>query len=525
MYITDDGYIKFMILKFKFSILFLLISLFTFSQRGKDGDYTVGTLDTYVNTYTELTAQASSGVSAITVADNKMNSSSFSGDLEAGDLLLIYHVQGTYVDVSTEPITQYNGNYTYQESKWNGTADYFSPIEYGAVTNYWSAGKYEFAEVKSVSGNHNIELTCPLDNTYYTGDNDHPQVVRIPRYKNLTVPSNTSITSSKWDGTTGGVVAIEVEEDLEVTGSGEISANESGFRGGTPVDEDEAAPGPGTPAAIADTTSRGFLGSPDPKEGSGKGESIYGNVVDDYTNILLSPYGYGSIANGGGGGGYHNAGGGGGSNVGVGSYYSYGVVDHGISNVYDPAWNLEGPDLVNKPSSGGGRGGYSHSKQDKDPLSVGPHNSLWDSDYRRISGGVGGHPLTYESDRVFMGGGGGAGHGNDGYGGDGGNGGGVVLINVYGEITGDGTISANGAAGGSSEGPDPNIGQKTGEDGAGGAGGGGAIVIKNINAFPSTLKLEAKGGEGGDEIIKYAFGVSSSSKEQADGPGGGEVGS
>src|SRR5690554_7778696 len=89
--------------------------------------------------------------------------------------------------------------------------------------------------------------------------------------------------------------------------------------------------------------------------------------------------------------------------------------------------------IANIPTSaGGGRGGYSHASVNRNELTVGPHNSLWDSDYRRISGGVGGHPLTYDANRAFLGGGGGGGHQNNGEGGDGGNGGGFVFVSVYG---------------------------------------------------------------------------------------------
>src|SRR5690554_3700837 len=430
---------------------------------------------------------------------------------------MIYQVQGISIDLNVYTVTGGNGTYTVQNSLFsNGNIPDF--IEFGSVTNYKSTGLYELAEVQSVSGANTINLTCGLQHSYLTTDNNHPQVIRVPRFRNLTVPNNTSITPIAWDGTVGGVVAIEVEEDLSVTGSGRISADSLGFRGGLADGTPTAAPVAGSINNVGD---RGFLGSFSNAEGAEKGEGIYGGFIDH--DIVFSRFCYGSIANGGGGANYHNAGGGGGANVGQGTYYGYGVIDRGPGNAYDPAWNLEDPAMItNIPTSaGGGRGGYSHASVNRNELTVGPHNNLWDSDYRRISGGVGGHPLTYDANRAFLGGGGGGGHQNNGEGGDGGNGGGFVFVSVYGNTTGDGFISANGQDGGDASGSS-SLGwwDRSGDDGAGGAGGGGAVVIRNINPLPATLKLEAIGGKGGDQI--RVLGLLTS--EIADGPGGGGAG-
>src|SRR5690554_721382 len=495
------------------TLLFLLIGVFAFAQRGKDGDLTVSTLDNIVNTYTPLTANANANATNISVDDNSMSGAAFSGGLQPGDLILIYQVQGAAVDVATFPVDLWNSEYTAQAEFFNTNT--YNYIEFGAVTDIKEVGKYEFAEVLSINGSNTITLTCGLQNNYTTGANNHTQVIRVPRYENLTVPNNTSITTPAWDGTSGGVVAIEVEEDLTINGTERISADETGFRGGeaSPNDNNSAD----VPGSILDIDTRGFLGSFNPKEGSGKGESVYGGFLD--YDVIYSRYCYGAIANGGGGANYHNAGGGGGSNVGTGSYSGYGIVDRGPGNAYDDAWILEDPTMVtNTTSSGGGRGGYSHAEINKNPLNVGPHNTVWGSDFRRISGGVGGHPLTYDQTRAFMGGGGGGGHQNDGFGGDGGAGGGVVFLNVYGDIIGNGTISANGEDGEDAKGTPANPLKKAGDDGAGGAGGGGAILIKNINALPASIYLEAIGGNGGNQVLSFgAF----NNNNQADGPGGG----
>lgn len=501
--------------KFYFVLLLLSISTLVFSQRGKDGNYTASSVNEIVNTYTTLTANANSPTASITVANNALTGASFSGPLEPGDLILIYQVQGVWVDINNYPVVGDNGEYTVQGSFYSNGLVY-DYTEFGSINNYWSAGKYEYAEVLSVSGSSTITLTCPIKNNYEAKDNYRAQVVRVPRFTNLTVPTATSLISPKWDGEKGGVVALEIEEDLNIQGTGSISADSSGFRGGVTFDDGNAAGGPGS---IADVNTRGYLGSFSPAQGAEKGESIFGNV-EDY-NILHSRYGYGAIANGGGGGGYHNAGGGGGSNVGTGTYYGYGIVDRGPGNAYDPAWNLEDPTMITTPSGGGGRGGYSHAETNMNPLVTPPHHIDWGPDFRRISGGVGGHPLVFDQTRAFMGGGGGGGHQNNSEGGDGGAGGGVVFISVYGNVTGNGTISANGQDGENAEGATPFPNGKTGDDGAGGAGGGGAIVINNINPLPASLNLIAKGGKGGDQIFKRG---ALYTVNEMNGPGGGGAG-
>src|SRR5690554_3770094 len=504
-------------------LILVLFCLFLFNavgQRGKDGDYTVAALNEVVNTYTPLAASTYPGLTQIEVVDNSLSGAGFSGNLQAGDLLLIYQVRGIHVDVNDYATTGWGGVYTVQNSFFDPASPFngiYNFMEFGAVTNYYSAGLFQFVEVVSVEGNDKINLKCPLDYSFFVGVHDDCVVIRVPRYDNLTVPSGTSITSPAWNGTTGGVVVVEVDGDLVL--NGRIHADARGFRGGVAVNNSEAAGGAGS---ISNLNDRGYVGSNTSLQGSEKGESIFGSQ-SYYNSEKNSRYGYGSIANGGGGGGYHNAGGGGGSNVGNGAYYGYGVVDRGAGNAYDPAWNLESPNLINQPSAGGGRGGYSGVSNNLNPLTVGPHNNSWGPDYRRISGGVGGHPLAYDVNRIFMGGGGGGGHGNNSFGGDGGNGGGVVFVTIYGETTGGGIISANGQNGESTEGSQPGYlsNSQTGGDGGGGAGGGGAIMLKNSNVLPASVQLQARGGKGGDVVIKVG-GLYSGF--EAHGPGGGGAG-
>ncbi|MEX1190928.1 MAG: gliding motility-associated C-terminal domain-containing protein [Brumimicrobium sp.] len=484
------------------SFILLLTSLNAFAQRGVLGNETIGTQDTWVNTYTYLTTDATAGATSIDVDDSQMSGALFTTDLDEGDLILIIQMQGATVDINTTPTTSWGSNYTVQNSWITGSNPDWDQTEFGQVLDYNNAGNYEFVEVQSV-GTGTITLNCGLDKNY--DESGHVQVVRIPRFEDLTVPNNTSITGPDWNGFTGGIVSIEVNGELEIIGSGRIHADEIGFRGGE-ID--------GNSALTCDLGGTGYLGSYDNVEGSEKGEGIAG-FYTEYDN-LESRYCRGAVANGGGGANYHNAGGGGGSNVGVGTFYGYGVADA----TYAAVWDLENTNLMTNPSSGGGRGGYSNASENEDPATLGPNNSNWGSDCRRPTGGTGGHALTYDSQKVFLGGGGGAGDDNNGYGGDGGRGGGAVMLQLYGNTSGTGSITANGEDGADATGPAPGWGAKTGDDGSGGAGGGGSIHISNANPIPGGIDLIATGGKGGDQFIQVHF----ASSNQADGPGGGGAG-
>jgi len=502
-------------MRFKNSLLLLTVVLLTFSynfaQRGILGDYTVSSAEEILNTFTSVSVNATNGDNSIFVSDNTLSGGAFLTDLAEGDLILIYQTQGAEVDVNTTAIG-WGSDYTAQNnwSSFGGSNPEWDITEYGQVLDYLSVGYYEYAEVAGVNGSSEIILNCTLQHDYFT--NQHAQVIRVPRFENLTVENNASISTLEWDGNIGGVVALEVNNNIQLTGTSEITADGKGFRGGEKDDESALASGAGG--------SQGYLGSFTAGQGGEKGESIYGYHTE-YDNIS-SRFCRGAIANGGGGANFHNAGGGGGSNVGIGTFTGKGVPDPGGSNEFVDAWNLEDPNMLTNPSAGGGRGGYSHGASNQNPLTTGPDQGAWSGDFRRVTGGTGGYPLALDQQRVFMGGGGGAGDGNDDYAGEGGRGGGVVFLHVYGEISGNGSITANGAKGGDAAGnPPPQFtSQRTGDDGAGGGGGGGSVVIQNLNPIPSTIRLSAEGGEGGDQqVLIGAFGNMS-----CEGPGGGGAG-
>lgn len=495
------------------SILLLVLNNSLIAQQAKNGNYTVTAAGTVLNAYTDVTSDIAVNATTLSVSSNALTNTYFTSNLAAGDLILIIQMQGADLDIDLHPITSWGGNYTLSASNWNDfLAGNYSTVEakrpeWGAVTNYNNSGKYEYAEVLSVSGTNTINVRCGLKNAYTSAG--HVQVVRVPRIGNLTLNANATIVPLTWTGAIGGIVALEVNGTLNFGTNSKIVASGYGFRGGV---TDNTSGGPGAASDV------GKPGSFAASEGSEKGEGIGGasTLTGEVTTTYQSRYGCGAPANGGGGGNYKNSGGGGGSNIGTGTYDGKGVPTTG----YAAFWNLEAAGMATTTSSGGGRGGYSGAQSDQNEATVGPNNSAWSGDSRRKEGGLGGHPLTYDATRVFMGGGGGAGEMDQNEGGSGGAGGGIVFLQSYGSITGTGTIEANGANGQNSNptGATAGIGAKRGVDGAGGAGGGGAIVISNGTALPATLTLNANGGTGGNNALTFG---NFTSGIEADGPGGG----
>lgn len=498
-------------LLFSFTIF---ISSSFFAQRGKNLDYTVTAANTVVNTYTALTANASTNNTSITVTSNTLNGAQFSSNLAQGDLILIIQMQGAGVLIdwwNGQPsISGSTGVAGMDPSLWYQNAHLF-----GQIDNYYGSGLFEMREVLSVTGGATINLTCGLVNSYDA--TKHTQVIRVPRFNDLTLNANTSIIPTIWNGTTGGVIAIEVNGDLELNNNSFIDASAAGFRGG--ATQGTSFVGGTTAHTYGDGNGNTPLGHMNEREGGAKGESI-GGFTTEYSDVFFySVFGRGAIANGGGGGGYQNAGGGGGSNVGTGTYTGKGIPTPG----YVTFWNLELAGFATSNSPGGGRGGYSLAQSDQNESVVGPNTSSWMGDARKENGGYGGHPLTFSTGRLFMGGGGGAGGQDSGQGGSGGRGGGIVFMDVYGAISGTGAIRANGQNGFNSNPTSANatvVNTTRGNDGAGGGGGGGFIRINNMNPIPASISLIANGGEGGDQDLRYFSG----SANETGGPGAGGAG-
>lgn len=466
------------------SMLLLVVSLAcstTHAQMSKNGSRTVTAANTIVNEYTSLTANAAAGTTVLQVAGSALNANGrFTSNLSAGDLLMIIQIQGASLNgVASGTITVPN------DQTW------------GAVTSYNNCGNHEFVQVRSVPNATSIEIDCGLQFDYTSSGK--VQVIRVPRYSTLTVNAGASVTCDAWNGTTGGVVAIEA---ASVTVNGDISASGKGFRGGQLTGND-------TFYNLANYATISTDG------GGEKGESIFGYKTD--YNALGGSIGRGAPANGGGGGNGWTNGGGGGANAGdINLWNGQGNPDNSVAG-WVTAWNLESPGFSGNTSSGGGRGGYSWSSSNQNATTVAPGASAWGGDLRANHGGLGGRPLDYSTGKVFLGGGGGAGDQDNSYGGVGGAGGGLIFIHSYGTVSGSGIISSNGSNGANATGTPPNNSTFAGKDAAGGGGAGGTILLRAQGV--SGVSVNANGGAGGNQqIVKGSFVFT---VDEAEGPGGG----
>ena len=461
--------------------VFLGILNVSFGQRGKHGAALIAAASTTVNEYTALTANAAAGTNIISVANSNLNANGrFAANLQVGDLVMIYQVQGINMKTFAAPPGQ--------------------DSTYGEILSYLNCGNYEFAQVFAIPNATSIQLDCGLKFSYSTA-NSKTQVIRVPRYTSLTVNAGSILTGDQWNGTIGGVVSVEVNGASVINGS--VVATGLGFRGGL-------ASNNGTFGGLRFVDNGGGV-----NEGGEKGESIAGSAAD-YIALYGGAFAKGAAANGGGGGNSHNCAGGGGSNAGgLTNWSGYGV----CNPAYAVAFNLEFPGRATVVSPGGGKGGYGFSNTNLNPNTTAPGNAGWGGANRPRHGGHGGRCLDYSTGKIFFGGGGGAGHVNNiitngNTGGHGGRGGGLIYMLTYGAVSGTGFIISNGNNGTSAT---NGSGFTLGGDDPGGGGGGGGTILISTSANVTGVTLRANGGLGGNVIMGGGFGGTSN----AFGPGGG----
>lgn len=334
-------------------------------------------------------------------------------------------------------------------------ANFGNTAAYGATAG--TAGRHEYALVSGFAAN-TITLFRPLLYTYTNAQGANTvrqtfQVVRVPQYSTATVPGANTVTPATWDGTTGGIVALDVAGTFTLNGT--INVSGYGFRGGA----GRIFGGGGT------NTSADYRYQSNNTNGATRGEGTAGSPRNTYmsigpvytwsagngTNDLYpnGDHGYGAAGNAGGGGNdgapgnnSQNSGGGGGSGAGAGG---------------------QGGNTWNSNLNVGGRGGYAIAP------SAAP-----------------------AATRAVLGGGGGAGASNNGSSDQsfsGGSGGGIVMVRA-GAFAGAGTVNAAGF-----NGTPPT--SACCDDGGTGGGGGGTVVLLGANsAGLAGITVNAGGGNG-----------------------------
>jgi uncharacterized repeat protein (TIGR01451 family) len=399
---------------------------------GKDGPG--GVLAGVVNTYFPgSTAALAAGATSIT-----LGAATGAGiGITPGDLLLVIQMQDA--DINSTNTANYGGA--------NGTG--------AGATALNASGRYEYVTALSAVGVGGGVVTIRgagagsgLVNSYRNAaaagaaGQRRYQVIRVPQYSSATFSSG--LTAGYWNGTSGGVLAVDVAGQLTLGGT--VSLDGRGFRGGS--GRGLAGGGAGSNTDYRNLATRNFHGI--------KGEGIAGTpryVLDPATGVQVNTgvegYPNGATARGAPG----NAGGGG----------------------------TDGNTPVNDQNSGGGGGGNAGAG--------GQGGNTWSSNL--AVGGRGGAAFAWGANLLVLGGGGGAGSRNNssGVASHGGAGGGIAMIRA-GTVTGTGTITANGLDG-----------NTPANDGGGGGGAGGSVLVYAASGGLAGLTVQARGGNGGNADV------------------------
>jgi uncharacterized repeat protein (TIGR01451 family) len=425
---------------------------------------TGGTLTGQINTYYPGNGNVAIGATSIPVG-----AANGTGTIAAGSLLLIIQMQDASINTSNS-VAYGNGS----------TGSGFTTIN--------NAGNYEFVTATGLIAGGSIPITGAGagGGTVFaytkaaasaTKGASTFQVVLVPQYTSATLSSG--ITTPSWNGSTGGILALDVAGQLDLGGA-TVNVDGDGFRGGAGMQL--SGNGGGSNADFRQVSPAAYGGTPVAGFDGAKGEGVAGTPkwVESGTTFLqtTTTVGYPSGTAGTDGSMAHGApgnGGGGGTDG-------------------DPAGNDQ-----NAGGGGGANGGTGGFGGDS-----------WNTNFS--DGGEGGGAFPATIDRIAMGGGGGAGSRNNSDGltqaSSGSAGGGIIFIRAD-SLTGTATLTANGAA--SYNG--------TSNDAGGGGGAGGTIVVLAANGGESGLTLQANGGRGGDAWDSQPYSLA-----DRHGPGGGGAG-
>lgn len=439
---------------------------------GKDG---VGPSGGVVDSYFSSAQSATASNTTIQLDTNSRVGAT--NNISVGDLLMLWQTQGASINS--------NNDLTYGSGDAANDASGYSSLN--------GAGRYEFVRVTAApdaTGKISVAGDGPGGGLRYSYTNDPTsvprqifQVIRVPQYSSMTLTS--PLQPVKYNGTTGGIIIVDVAGTLTFNTTVGADVSLTGFRGGF-------APQNGT----VDSTSQSvYTVSTTPRNGAGKGGGIAGSPRYTWNETVSNDSGVegypggdggrGAPGNAGGGGNAHNAGGGGGSN-----------------------------------SGGGGKGGYPWEGQGLQAGTLTDTVKNSDGSTRQVAhaGGSGGYPLRVDAttpftDRLFMGGGGG--DANDSTTGvRGGVGAGVVLLRA-GRFAGTTSINAKGDQGDRGA-------YLNNPDGAGGGGAGGTVILVSRGTSSASFSVDVSGGAGGNTLndpIDPASGTNNGTT--AHGPGGG----
>ncbi|MGI9236204.1 MAG: hypothetical protein ACR2QZ_02350, partial [Woeseiaceae bacterium] len=386
-----------------------------------------------LNTYYPGTASVAAGANSISVGTPRGGAA-----IIAGDTLLVMQMQGAEIDTGDA------------ETAGGPYGDGAGPNDRsGNLATNFDAGRYEFVTATGPVSGGVVPIEGELAGSglqFSYVDRPTPtatagvatfQVIRVPVVQDLIVTASGEIIPETWDGSSGGVVAFDVADQLTLNGTVDVTGR--GFRGGQFL----FTSGPNTNLTGKDRNGfkgEGIVGRPTMTFSTLRGSETNTAGYPTPGALFLGEQGLGAPGNAGSaGGGSEDAGGGGGGNGGFGGNGGRGI-----------------PDLASR-----GIGGASFADQVFSPT----------------------------VNRLVMGGGGGGSNGNDGTPViqlSSGQAGGGMIFARFKNYAGSGTFRANGDSPGSGA-----------SEGIGGGGAAGTVAILTDNADLSTAIFEAIGGSGG----------------------------
>ena len=208
--------------------------------------------------------------------------------IAAGDLLLIVQIQDA--SISTSNSSAYGGSGSGQ-----------------GYTSLNSAGLFEYAVAAGPVSGGSVPLATALKNTYHTGSasassgQSRYEVIRVPQASSATLTG--TLTAPPWNGSTGGIVAIDVAGNLNWNGQ-TIDVQGRGFRGGG--GQSSGSDGTGAPTNLSTdyvtnvgsgTLGVGVNGS---VPNGAKGEGVAGTPIIVFTPTNPNSTAAGTITNTGG---------------------------------------------------------------------------------------------------------------------------------------------------------------------------------------------------------------------------------
>jgi hypothetical protein len=431
-----------------FPILLLFSSSFGFAQTTN--------ISGIINTY--------HSVLGVDVTKNALRLDNVSG-LAYGNTVLIIQMKGATINTTA-------------------TSSFF-----GDVTALNDVGNYEIAIICSVS-NDSVYFFNTIKNSYDV--NFKVQLVKFGEYYSANVTD--TVKAQSWNNSTGkgGVLAIQVEEDLTLNAP--LFADSTGYKGGNFYLHTTALCIPGATIWAYSATSTST------SNGAYKGEG-----VADFVASING--GRGAPANGGGGGNFHNNGGGGGANLSTGG--------NGGGNFSTTGCTGSRPGLAGKALNNtggtkiflGGGGGAGHANGTVQPFGGGNGGGIIIVFAKNVIGN--GHKISSNGQ---------AGRSTSYDGAAGGGGGGTIIMNVTGGYSGSLNIQANGGNGGNED--DDNSLNRCYGAGGGGSGGvlyfnsslpgvgtsyAGGIAGINTDVNGCGTPVPAVNGTGGSAIINYSY--------------------